>query len=348
MSEQPLLFERSGQMGIITLNAPKSLNSLTAQMCQDMAAQLTQWSTDATVYGVLIQSNLDKALCAGGDVVSLYHSMKKGENYHRDFFRYEYHLDLAIHQYPKPIVVFANGIVMGGGIGITNGASHRVVTETTRMAMPEITIGFFPDVGGSYFLGRMPRGLGKFLGLTGARLNAADTLFVQMADHFVPKESLPELRNQLLQADLSQNAREAITGLISAIPDQDKRPKPQLEPHGDTIEQLMTGENIHAIKDRLASFATEDRWLQRSIATFLSGSPTSMAVILEQISRGQNLTLEEAFAMEAIMARQFTERHDMQEGVRSLLIDKDQNPQWSPKDLSEVTPELVQSHFGEG
>ena len=335
-----VLFEQKNQVGVITLNAPKSLNSLTMEMCQQMARRLEIWAKDFQIQCVIIESNSPKALCAGGDVVSLYRSIVKKENYHCNFFQHEYYLDLMIHQYSKPIVVLANGIVMGGGIGITNGASHRVVTETTRMAMPEITIGFFPDVGGSYFLGRMPGYLGRFLGLTGARFNATDALYAKMADYFIGSEYLEALKEDLYA---EPNVDDVLTRYHRNS--RALRQTPQLGPQIDLINELMGGESILEIKEKVQNFKTDDKWLQRTLATFLSGSPTSMTVTFEQIQRAKGKTLPEVFAMEEKMARNFGNGHDMAEGIRALLIDKDNNPQWKPKTLEEVTPQLVESHF---
>ena len=345
--KSPVLFDEKNQVGLITLNAPESLNSLNMEMCRTMAAQLEKWSKSEQITCLLIESSQKKAFCAGGDVVSLYQSMKEGGSYHQDFFYHEYRLDQMIHHFPKPIVVLGNGIVMGGGIGIMNGASHRVVTETTKMAMPEMTIGFFPDVGGSYFLGRMPGNLGLFLALTGARFNGTDALYLEMADSFITSHRLENLKKNLFQSKFTKNAHQEVGEALEAFAkdSEDDRPPPQIEPKKEIINELVEGANILEIKRKMEKTKTNHQWIQRSIATFLSGSPTSMAVIFEQIKRGKGKTLAEAFTMEENMARQFGKSHDFSEGVRSLLIEKDNHPSWKPAKLKDVTCEIVESYF---
>ncbi|MCY4644542.1 MAG: enoyl-CoA hydratase/isomerase family protein [Bacteriovoracales bacterium] len=337
---QDVLFDEQGTLGIISLNAPKTLNSLTKDVCLEMASRLERWAHDDKIQCILLESTSERALCAGGDVVSLYKSIKAQAQDHIDFFKCEYALDLMIHEYQKPIVVLAHGIVMGGGIGITVGASHRVVTETTLMAMPEITIGFFPDVGGSYFLNRMPNRLGRFLGLTGARMNASDALYANMADHFVPSSALKELKDALISGVDPGRALDRLSKNSLGAP-----PPARIEPMMPTIDKLMDGQNILQIKEGIERFETDDKWLQQSLATFLSGSPTSMAVIFEQIERGKGMALADVFAMEKKMALNFGKNCDMPEGIRALLIDKDKNPLWNPKNLEDVSPELIESHF---
>ena len=343
----PVLFTEKKQVGVITLNAPQSLNSLTVEMCQAMTSQLGKWSKSKQIKCILIESSQEKAFCAGGDVVSLYQSIKEGGSYHQDFFYYEYLLDQMIHHFPMPIVVLGNGIVMGGGIGIMNGASHRVVTETTKMAMPEVTIGFFPDVGGSYFLGRMPGNVGLFLALTGARFNGTDALYVEMADFFMTSHRLEKFKKNLFQGEFTENAHQEVREILGPLvrDSEGQRPSPKIEPQEEIINELMGGPNILDIKRKLEKTKTDHKWIQKSIATFLSGSPTSMAVIFEQIKRGKGKNLAEIFTMEGNMARQFGKNHDFVEGIRALLIDKDNHPSWKPAKLKDVTAEMVESYF---
>ena len=194
--ESSVYFEVENSIGHIWLNSPKTLNALSIEMIISMTEKLEVWEEDSSVKAVIMLSTSDRAFCAGGDVVSLYNAMVENKNA-GEFFKYEYFLDQYIHNYKKPIIALADGIVMGGGIGIMNGASHRIVTERSMLAMPEITIGLFPDVGGSYFLNKMPGNVGKFLALTGARLNGADAKFVSMADYFISSELISVLKDAL-------------------------------------------------------------------------------------------------------------------------------------------------------
>ena len=341
-----LLCEPTNQLGIISLNSPQSLNSLTLEMCQNMAQTLQQWRQDDRIQCVLIKSTLSKALCAGGDVVSLYQSLQSQSDYHTQFFHQEYHLDQMIHHYPKPIVVFATGIVMGGGIGIMNGASHRVVTETTKMAMPEITIGFFPDVGGGYFLNRMPGKIGLFLALTGARFNGTDACQVNIADYLIPSSSLEALQTALSQREFTTDTHSSVSALIERFKQPHfTPPSPQLIPRMETINDLLSGQSIAEVKAKLESFHTHDPWLKRAITTFSLGSPTSMAVIFEQLQRARPMTIDEVFAMESILSYHFGQQHDFAEGVRALLIAKDHRPVWQPANLAAVSPERVAQFF---
>lgn len=343
----PVLFHQKKEIGIITLNASRTLNCLTLEMCQKIFSQLKTWMDTPTVKCVLINSSSEKALCAGGDVITLQNSMVKKSDHHIIFFNCEYEMDLMIHQYPKPIVVLASGIVMGGGVGITYGASHRVVTETTLMAMPEITIGFFPDVGGSYFLPRMTGYAGRFLGLTGCRLNGTDALYLGMADYLISTDLQAQVEETLFNLEFTDNHHQDIKEVLDHFHQATRKNQPegQIEARLPVINTLVNSSDPIEIKKKLQDFEGDDPWLARSIKTCLNGSPTSFAVIIEQLQRGRDLNLSEVFDMEKIMAKHFGENHDMKEGIRALLIDKDKNPSWKPKTLEEVDPEVVQSYF---
>ena len=340
-------FSVKGQVGVITLDAPATLNSLTMKMCQSMEKHLGKWSRDEGVQCILIESSSSQAFCAGGDVVSLYKNLLEGTDYPERFFTCEYHLDLTIHRYPKPVVVFASGIVMGGGMGITNGASHRIATETTLMAMPEVTIGLFPDVGGTWFLNKAPQPTGLFAALTGARLNGSDALFMNLADSFVSSQNLDELKKELLNRNFTNSPLEDVTKLIAPFESRSlvNLPTPQVEPHLPVIRQLMEGQSAPEVRENLANFQGEDKWLKRSVKNCLKGSPTSIAVSFEQLKRGRDKSLEEVFATERDMVSQFCKGHDLKEGIRALLIDKDKNPRWNPQRVEDVSPEEVNAYF---
>ncbi len=346
MSEK-VLFEVKNNIGVITLNSPKTLNSLDKEMCQLMAGKLESWQNSESIKAVILEGSGEKAFCAGGDVVALYKSMRDKDSYHKDFFNFEYHLDLLIHKYTKPIVVLGSGIVMGGGIGIMNGASHRVVTETTKLAMPEITIGLFPDVGGSYFLNQMPGNTGLFLGTTGARFNGSDALFTKMADAFIKNDLIEKLKEQLFEFEFTDDVTKDIDEVIAHFSSDSKESMPEanIEPRLKIINELANATNILDYKSKLESYQGDDVWIQKAVKTFLTGSPTSMAVIFEQVKRGKNLSIDEVFKMETKMALNFGSGHDFKEGVRALLIDKDGAPNWNPRNLNEVSDHLVEKHF---
>jgi len=341
--EGPIYFTVENSIGHIWLNSPKTLNALSIEMILSMTEKLEIWENDPKVKAVIMLSTSERAFCAGGDVVSLYQAMVEEKNA-GEFFKYEYFLDEYIHKYKKPIIALADGIVMGGGIGIMNGASFRIVTERSMLAMPEITIGLFPDVGGSYFLNKMPGNVGKFLALTGARLNGADAKFVNMADYFIESALIPELKKALGEFNFDKNSlKDLFKDFETKSTPQESEIKKRLE----EINELAAPDDILKISKMWSSYSSEDKWIKRALGTFLKGSPTSAAVILEQIKRGKELTLDKVFEMEFNMAKQFTLHHDFKEGVRALLIDKDNNPKWDPASIEEVGSDLVNEHFKE-
>lgn len=346
MSEsEKVLFNTKNGIGIITLNSPKSLNSLDKDMCIEIYEQLKTWEEDKSVKVVILKSVEGKAFCAGGDVVSLYKSMTTGGDYHKDFFKFEYRLDLFIHQYTKPIVCFAHGIVMGGGIGIMNGCAYRIVTEATMMAMPEITIGLFPDVGGSFFLNKMPGKTGLFLGLTGSRFYGSDALYLSMADYYVESSQLEQIEKQILEFEFTEDPYKDLKEIFEHYSNECKNiiPESQIANNESLISKLMEGETIQEVNSTLLQYETEDKFFTRAIDTYKNGSPISAAVIFEQIKRGHGLSIEEVFEQEGRMALNFGESKDFPEGVRALLIDKDKKPNWEFKSVDQI--ESVDKYF---
>ncbi len=355
------------RFGVATLASPATLNALTLAMVDMLQTQLTRWATDPDVVGVLLEGEGDKAFCAGGDVMDLYRSMLDGDTapdtpntYARQFFSREYRLDFLIHTYPKPLLCWGNGIVMGGGLGLFAGASHRVVTERTRMAMPEIGIGLFPDVGGSWFLNRMPGRLGRFLALTGAQLAAADVRFVGLADHRLPHAArgavTKAIRESPWQADpmadsrhlshlLETVAREAGDGDADAQSGQGATAGSRLRRHFDEIDLLVGHDSLADIAVRMAAVVDDDSWLGIAARNFRNGSPTSARLVDELLRRARHLSLREVFQLELDVAVGCCAHHDFREGVRALLVDKDRKPRWKPARLEEVDDALVADHF---
>lgn len=359
MTDQEILFEvrdaRAGKVAFVTLNRPAALNAVTLEMISALDAQLIEWALDADITLVVLRGSGERAFCAGGDVRHLYESMLEcdlGPNeYATEFFSREYRLDYRIHTYPKPVLCFGTGIVMGGGMGLFTGASHRLVTETSRMAMPEITIGLFPDVGATWFLNRMPAGVGLFLGLTGAMMNASDALMLGLADHFLPAGLWDELETSLLdfewKMDQSEDAA-ALTELIdkAAAKGDVQAPESNIGAHQAWITDVTSGGELSEIVDRIIAVEnSEDRWLAKAAAGLAGGSPTTAHLVSRQLARGTDLGLADVFRLELGMAIQCTRHPDFAEGVRALLIDKDNRPAWKYTSVSDVPEHWVAEHF---
>lgn len=346
--------------GRATLDAPASLNALSRPMVDALDAQLALWADDARVVGVLIDAAGDRAFCAGGDIVDLIRDIRATPPGQEpaaaiDFFTREYRLDHRIHVYPKPVVAWGHGIVMGGGVGLLAGASHRVVTPQTRFAMPEVAIGLFPDVGGSWLLPRMPGGSGLFLALTGTSVNAADALYAGLADFCVAHEQHAVLLDGLMASAFSGDAAadgaalshllERLGRLGSGV----QLPASPLREHRERIDAVIGHDRLQDLAPRLAALRDDpDPWLQQAAAGFAKGSPTSIALGFELQRRARHLSLADVFRLEWQAARGCCMHHDFAEGVRALLIDKDKAPRWQPATLDEVTPELIAAHLDLG
>jgi len=359
IANQPVLFETiqtaCGRLfGRATLNSPASLNALTLPMVDLLDKQLDVWAKDPSVVGVLLDAAGDKAFCAGGDVVSVHHAIRqtnKGEvpQLARDFFTREYRLDYRIHTYQKPIICWGHGIVMGGGVGLMAGASHRVVTPKTRMAMPEITIGLYPDVGGSWILSRLPGKIGSFLAVTGAIINAGDVLFAGLADFALEHEHHAQLIDAIKSASwhgVQANDSQQVTQLLNKFSKGVQVPKSQLLTHFERINQVIGNDGVYGMSSRLTEMSQdEDPWLAQAAQTFVKGSPTSAVLGLEMQKRVRILSLADTFKLELQASLGCCVHPDFYEGVRALLVDKDKNPKWQPANISEVTSEWIESHL---
>lgn len=341
-------------VGILTLNSPKSLNSLSVEMIIEMRDILNKWKTDESISCLFVQGAGEKALCAGGNVRSLYDELSVHPEPHKLndacllFFVNEYSLDYEMHRYPKPVVVWANGIVMGGGIGCTNGASHKVVTEHSVLAMPEITIGLYPDVGATYFLNKLPHGTGNYLGMSANRINAADALYLKMADFYLPSTKKDVLLNALTNTAWTcsnEKNKELATSVLTELCTEKCNLHSKVKEHEDYLSKFENIESAIQFKEILSSCPHKDDWLEAGQNIFETGSPSSAHVILEQLNRGKNKSLEEIFRSELNLSLQFCMRPDFVEGVRALLVDKDKQPKWNPTKLEDVTGEMVQSYF---
>lgn len=356
MTDEVVLFDTfptacGRRFGIATLNVPTSLNALSLDMVQALTPMLRDWAQDPGVVGVVLQAAGDKAFCAGGDLRGLYQSMRvhgaEPNPYAHGFFAQEYALDHLIHTYPKPIICWGHGIVMGGGIGLMAGASHRVVTATSKLAMPEVSIGLYPDVGGSWFLRRMPGRVGLFLALTGAPLNAADAIFCGLADVHIGHEQRANVLAALGAArwdDMPCDAGAEVSKLLAAHAAPTVA-ESKVRQHFDTINALVAGDDLLEIAERLRTLSSDDAWLQTAATTFAKGSPTSAALAFEMWKRVHRMSLAEVFRLEYRASLGCCAHPDFAEGIRALLIDKDRNPRWTPEALEHVTPEWIAEHF---
>ena len=346
----PVLFEVTNHVGLVTLNAEKSLNSLTLEMIDVLNGQLEAWAKDDDVALVVFAGAGERAFCAGADIRALYDSVldcSYGPNPHAEaFFTREYQMDLLIHRYPKPTVAWGDGVVMGGGLGILGACSHRVGTERSRVALPEITIGLFPDAGASYFFSRMPTHLAKFIGLTGCQLTTADAIDLGLMDYLVPSERRELLFQTLMDRDWSVNTPECLAELFSDLSDSPQA-QGELLRRGDQIEQLFVSDDLVEIRERFEQMIENDDWLRTQYANFTSGSPTTAHIVIEQVSRLSNKSIGEFYQMELNIAVQCTRHPDFAEGVRALLVDKDRNPQWRYPTLDAVPREWVEEHFAD-
>ncbi|SFV17867.1 Enoyl-CoA hydratase/carnithine racemase [Pseudoduganella namucuonensis] len=333
-------------IGVLTLNSEKTLNALSLAMIDLLSAQLSAWAGDERVAMVLMRGAGDKAFCAGGDLQELYASMLAhrdsarrgdvlGNGYANDFFGREYRLDYQIHTYPKPILCWGHGIVMGGGIGLMAGARHRVATEKTRLAMPEIGIGLFPDVGGSWFLSRMPGGLGLFLALTGAAVNAADARHVGLADRVLAHADQPRVIESLQRQPWGDDgaANDRLLGAVLRDAEQAQAVPPAAGPlrrHQELIGGLCGHDTLERVLAAFAECRTDDAWLAKAVAAPARGAPGSLSLAWRLLERAPYLSLADVFRMEYGVALHCAAHGDFAEGIRALLIDKDMQPAWRP------------------
>lgn len=331
-----VLFERRGQLGVVTLNRPRAVNALTAGMVGTLLEQLAAWADDDGVATVVVRGAGERGLCAGGDIVAIYEDMLAGGGQTADFWQTEYRVNSLIARYPKPYVALMDGLVLGGGVGISAHGSVRVVTERTRMGMPETTIGFAPDVGGTLLLSRAPGEAGTHAALTGAHLSAADALYLGLADHYVPSARLEEL-----MLALENETAEAAVGRCSEAP-----PPSTLEQQRNWIDSCYASDDAGEIVRRLRSFDGEGNGEAAQAAdTIEAKSPTSVKVTLASLRRVKGMTLDEALAQEYRVGLRFLAAPDFREGIRAQVVDKDRTPRWNPPTLADVLPEQVERFF---
>jgi enoyl-CoA hydratase/carnithine racemase len=345
MSDAEILFDVKDGLGLITLDRPKALNALTLGMIREMEKTIPHWEKDPAIKAVILRGAGDRAFCAGGDVTGLYREMHDNPSgtLRRDFFREEYIVNRRIYRYAKPWISLIDGIDMGGGVGLSVHGSHSVASEKFLFAMPETTIGLFPDVGGGYFLSRLPGALGVYLALSSHRLRAADALWAGIVDAYVPSARLGDLQAALGAADLEgPDAHGKVDAVIARFAEPAGRPTlPALMPD---IDRCFSAESVGEIVAKLKKYPGE--WAQKQLGALLKLSPLSMSITFEQLRRCANRSFEDAMTIEYRMAQAaMRPDHDFFEGVRALLIDKDQAPKWNPPTIDGVTREMVDAHF---
>ncbi|MDP1750688.1 MAG: enoyl-CoA hydratase/isomerase family protein [Reyranella sp.] len=345
MSEAEILFEVKDGLGLMTLNRPKALNALTHGMILEMERVMPVWEKDPAIKAVVLRGAGDRAFCAGGDVTGLYREMRDNPTgtLRRDFFRDEYIVNRRIYRFAKPWISLIDGIDMGGGVGLSVHGSHSVASEKFLFAMPETTIGLFPDVGGGYFLSRLRGALGTFLALTSHRLKAADALCVGIVGAYVPSAAMNDLQAALGAADLSgPDANRKVDAVIARFVGDAGMPTLPAMMHD--IDRCFSAESLQEIVANLRKMGGE--WADKQLAALMKLSPLSMAITLEQLKRCANRSFEDSMTIEYRMSQRGMQKgHDFFEGVRALLIDKDQKPKWNPPTIDGVTRELVEEHF---
>jgi enoyl-CoA hydratase len=335
-SAAEVLFERRGRLGIATLNRPRAVNALTAGMASAVLEQLTLWAEDDEVATVLVRGAGDRGLCAGGDIVAIYRDMLDGGAATADFWAVEYRLNALISAFPKPYVAFMDGLVLGGGVGISAHGSVRIVTERTRTGMPETTIGFVPDVGGTLLLSRSPGESGTHAALTGAHLSGSDALFLGLADHYVPSGRLAGLA-----AALEDEPAETALGRFT-----EQAPPAALAAQREWIDSCYSSNDAEEILRRLRGFGGQAAADAAQAAdTIEAKSPTAVKVTLESLRRVRGLSLAEALAQEYRVGLRCLSGPDFREGIRAQVVDKDRTPHWHPATLAEVGRGDVEAYF---
>ena len=329
-ADNEVLFERRGALGHIVLNRPRAINALTHGMVLAIAAKLEEWAVDDAVLAVLLTGAGERGLCAGGDIVAMYKDATAGDGSAAEaFWRDEYAMDARIGSYPKPFVAIMDGVTLGGGVGISAHASHRVVTERSKVGMPETTIGYIPDVGGTWLLSHAPGELGTYLALSATSVGPGDAIALGLADVYAPSDRLPALIESLSRI-------EPVDITLSAYAAQP--PPAELLPEREWIDAAFAGDDLAGILTRLEG--------REILGTIAAKSPTALAVTLAALRRARDLPdLESALAQDLRVSMRSLRSHDFGEGIRAQVIDKDRNPRWEPARVADVTPELVASFF---
>ena len=334
MSTEEVFFEKKGSLGLITLNRPEALNALTLNMVRLIHPKLKIWEEDNEIKTVAVTAVGDKAFCAGGDIRALYDWGKSNDKKATGFYYEEYQLNQLIKSYTKPYISFVNGIVMGGGVGISVHGSYRVAGENYSFAMPETGIGLFPDVGGSFFLSRLKNNVGMYLALTGSRIKSSDAIELGIAEYFIQSENFDEIFKQLSEGITPD---EVLSSFNSDKINSD------LKNDFEKINELFSGNSLEDIFGRMESDNSE--FSQKNLSLLRSKSPTSLKITFRQIRNGSDLNFEDCMKMEFRMVSKVMDDHDFYEGVRALIIDKDNTPSWKPETVEKISDEGIDEFF---
>lgn len=330
-----------GNLGVMTLNRPQVLNSLDDGMIRAMLDQLTRWGNDAKIKAVVVQAAEGRAFCAGGDIRMVYDKARAHLDSMTDFFFHEYHLNRAIYHFPKPYIALMDGITMGGGVGISLHGSHRVGTERLLFAMPETGIGFFPDVGGTYFLPRIQDHIGYYLGLTGARIKVDDSLLLKIVTQKIHHEKLPNVLQGLIDTDLGDDPHRKVTEFLNMFAEPPVQS--ELASAATDLNHCFSATTMEGIIERLVASTTP--LCKQALETLYKKSPTALKVTLAALINGDKLNFDECMQQEYRLVTRFLLEHDFIEGIRAVIIDKDQSPVWRPAKLSEVSDAAIQAYF---
>ena len=341
------------RIGIATLDNTASLNALTYDMLAELNDQLIEWQDDPDLVCVILNGAGEKAFCAGGDVRTMYHVMhekskEETAEFCSNYFSLEYECDYLIHTYQKPIIGWGEGIVMGGGMGLFMGTSHRVVTPKSRLAMPEINIGLYPDVGGTWFLSQIDPEVGLFLGLTGAMVNSSDAVTVGLAEWLLLEEQYPALLEELKQVAWgSADAKSLVSALLQLMEEEviDSKPTTQICPYLDQIKEACKGSDLNQIAQRIQAIEGGTQWLEIAQKSFASGSPITAHICFRQVKEYHRLSLADCFRLELTLSVRSALLGEFEEGVRSRLVDKDGNPKWMFNSISEVDESVIDTLF---
>ncbi|EKS42379.1 enoyl-CoA hydratase/isomerase family protein [Afipia clevelandensis] len=341
MPEKDLIACREGAAGILRLNRPKAINALTLDMAREIVVALDEFESDPGVSLVLLEGAGERGLCAGGDIRGLYESAKAGGDLGPVFWREEYILNARIPEYPKPYVAYMDGLVMGGGVGLSAHSAHRIVTEKTRMAMPEVGLGFFPDVGGTWLLSRAPGEIGTYFALTGQNMSGADAVYAGAADVLIDTKNWPALRDALTNAPLKATSADVRAILATYAVTESQAP---VAAHRAQIDKAFAHDTVEAIVAALGEDGSD--FALATLKALSEKSPTALKVTLELLRRARNSkSLKECLVREYNSALAVFTSAEFVEGVRAAIIDKDRNPKWSPPRIEDVTPDIVEKYF---
>ncbi|MBO9517722.1 MAG: enoyl-CoA hydratase/isomerase family protein [Porphyrobacter sp.] len=334
---EEVLVRRTGSVGHISLNRPKALHALTQAMCEAISAALIEWRDDAEIAAVILDHAEGRGFCAGGDVAMVRRSaLEDGGAEGRAFFHAEYRLNHLLFTYPKPVIAFMDGVTMGGGVGLALPSRYRVATENTLFAMPEGAIGLFPDVGAGWYLPRLPGQIGKFLALTGARLDGAECLWAGLATHFLPSENLAEAKRRIIERP---DAIEAVLDELSTEP-----PPARLARNAERIDQLFAPDTLEGILAALAEDPSD--WAGKELKAVSAKCPATAKVALREFAQSAGKRdFAEEMALEYRLAARMIVRPDFIEGVRAVLVDKDNSPAWNPATAEGVTDAMLDAIF---